>query len=134
MNRLQAIELHTLISTVRHVQKMDTQVGPRPNDREVAGCLLCEGVRHGLYTAEEGYNLDKSRGFAPHFGCTKNEADEVIHHWDKRDWYSNSDTTGEIYFQAGRELIEKYGFTDLFEEQAMPFAALMLELKQPVAA
>ncbi len=45
----------------------------------------------------------------------------------------NIRTNGENYYKAGRELIEKYGYTDLFET-ALPFADLMAQLKQPVAA
>jgi len=129
MNLQQAKELHTLISTVRHVEKMDVGVGPRM-DPTIAGCLLCEGVRHELYSRDKG-NLAVPSGFSPHFGCTAREAECVIFHWHIRG-HECSETTGENYFQAGKELIEKYGFADLFEETALPFNKLMFCLKQPL--
>ena len=112
MNRQQAQELFTLITTVRHVKEMNCTIGPYYKNDPIAGCLLCEGVRHGLYTMDKGAELDISYGFAPHFGCTLAEGWEVI-------WHNNiigcaHETTGENYYQAGKELLIKYGYGDMF--------------------
>ncbi len=130
MNRSQAKELFTLIGTVRHVEDMSKVLGPNWARDNCTGCLLCEGVRHGIYTVERGDKLDMPYGFAPHFGCTKDEATRVLFHFHIED---NIRTNGENYYKAGRELIEKYGYTDLFDT-ALPFAEIMKQLKQPVAA
>jgi len=122
MDRNQAKELHHLITTVRYVEEMNTIRGVISWKEPVPGCLLCEGVRHGLYTREEGSRLDQATGFDDHFGCTWDEAADVIYH---NHIQMCRETTGEIYFQAGKELIEKYGFADLFDETAMPFTQLM---------
>jgi len=135
MNRSQAEELFTLITTVRHVDKMHTHYGAAYSERPVPACLLCEGVRHGLYTKEQGLELDTTSassrnviGFDVHFGCTESEACGVLFH----NQITLSDhTNGENYYQSGKELIEKY-HPDLFET-TLSFSALMDELKQPVS-
>jgi len=111
MDRQQAQELFTLITTVRHVKKMDTSIGSYYSNEIVAGCLLCEGVRHGLYTVDKGAELNVSNGFMAHFGCTKDEGWNVIWHKHITDSY---ETTGENYYLAGKELLTKYGYGDLF--------------------
>ena len=130
MNRSQAKELFTLITTVRHVEEMNKVFGACRARDYCTGCLLCEGVRHGIYTIEKGNKLDMPGGFAPHFGCTDDEATAVLFHFHIAD---GNRTNGENYYKAGKELIEKYGYTDLFDT-ALPFAELMTQLKQPVSA
>jgi len=129
MNRQQSKELFTLITTVRHVKEMDLNVGAVSSSSGLPGCLLCEGVRHGLYSKTEGYKLDIEMGFAPHFGCTVEEAASII--WHPSANYDNDKTTGENYYQAGKELLIKYGYGDLFEE-AMPFNQLMESLNETI--
>lgn len=141
MSRLQAKELFTLVDTVRHVKDMKTTIGAyaaQDGMEDIAGCLLCEGVRHGLYTMELAGTLDVGEGFAPHFGCTEAEAHQVIfHHYlidiaceqGARNYSTVHDTNGENYYQAAKALITKYGFGDLFE-QAPSFREIMHELKQ----
>ena len=128
MNRAQAKELFTLITTVRHVDKMHSGNGPLTD--QPFGCLLCEGYRHGLYSVDKAIKLDKEPGFSNHFGCTTGEGLNLIFSSNPN---GHGATTGENYYKAGKELIEKYGYTDLFDT-ALPFADLMKQLRQPVAA
>ena len=127
MNIDQATELYALITTVRHVKDMDTTCGAVFYDKNRGGCLLCEGVRHGLYSVEKGIELDMEGGFSRHFNCSIDEAKGVIYH--KRIRKIRHKTTGENYYKAGKELIEKYGFGHLFEKKAMSFTELMESLK-----
>lgn len=130
MDRSQAKELFTLITTVRHVKEMRTIMGVVSACSATPGCLLCEGVRHGLYEQKKAadYRLDMDDGFMRHFGCTNEEATDVIFH-NHIPHGPATETTGENYWKAGRELIEKYGYGDLFEE-ALSFAEIMDELKK----
>ncbi len=113
MNLSQATELYTLITTCRHVGKMDVHVGAYASDqKERAGCLLCEGVRHGLYSQKQGFELEKSYTFANHFGCTEDEGHDVVYVTEARNGggpKASRIVTGENYYQAGKELIKKYG-------------------------
>ncbi len=125
MNRQQATELKILIDTVRHVEEMNTQKGPYT--RESAGCLLCEGYRHDLYSQSKARELDNSPGFNNYFGCTEEEANHLI--FNASYGYH---TTGENYYQTGKELLIKYGFGDLFNAPIVPgisFTEIMGELK-----
>lgn len=124
MDRQQATELFTLITTVRHVEEMKQSIPMSSSPESTPGCLLCEGVRHGLYEQWDGRRLDFSDGFGIHFGCTKDEARSVLFH------PGSPDTTGEKYYQFGKELIEKYGLWDYVSETTLSFADLMDELKQ----
>jgi len=138
MNRQQATELFTLITTVRHVDEMNVTTGVLCGMySNEPGCLLCEGVRHGLYTEGKGRSIDLGSGFAPHFGCTEEEARHVIYHAINRPVISEPQTTGEIYYKIGKELLIKYGYADLFETAqpiaAQSFAEIMEHLKQAVS-
>ncbi|MCZ6897658.1 MAG: hypothetical protein O7D95_02965 [Betaproteobacteria bacterium] len=131
----QADELFTLISTVRHVEEMNVNHGVVFAFEKTPGCLLCESVRHHLHSTEKGGPLAYPEGFAPYFGCTEKEADSIIFHRHIRgdDWNDNPKTTGENYYQAGKELLEKYGYGHLFESikpKAMSFKGLMEEMKE----
>jgi len=130
MNRQQGKELFTLITTTRDDKEMNVMNGAvhaQTPFEKIPGCLLCQGVRHGLYTMREGQELDSSKGFAPYFGCTVDEAHEVLFHYYRRD-NGNKNTNGQNYYQAGKELLIKYGYGDMFEE-TKPFSEIMAELK-----
>ncbi len=134
MNTSQAQELFTLITTVRHVKEMHVHFGANAAPLPVPGCLLCEGVRHGLYTEEQGNKIDTlarsggcSIGFDIHFGCTEDEACEVLFH---NQITTSKETTGENYYQASKELLLKYGYKNLFET-TLSFATIMKALNQP---
>lgn len=114
MNRQQATEAFTLFTTCRHVDIMNVDKSAYHWDKPTPGCLLCEGVRHGVYTVSEGMDLDDSTGFSKHFGCSWDEAHQILFHRDKRN-YPDKLTTGENYYKAGKELLIKYGYGDLFE-------------------
>ncbi len=114
MNKLQAIELKILIETVRHVKEMNTYAGYAHARLDGPGCLLCEGIRHGLYTTDEVQRLTiDSIGFKKHFGCVGDEAGAIIFH--RHIVGESNNTTGENYYAAGKELLEKYGYGHLFE-------------------
>jgi len=131
MNLHQAQKLYTLISTVRHVEKMNVDNGAQYWDVDIPGCLLCEGVRNRLYTEEKGFRLDYPHGFERHFGCTNEEAGNVIYHSHIS---SSNETTGENYYQAGKELLEKYGYGHLFDNsKAKSFTEIMDELRVEMA-
>jgi len=123
MKRQQGKELFILITTVRHVKEMNTVHGT--NTTQKYGCLLCEGYRHGLYSMQKAEEIDNANGFDKHFGCTYKEACELIF---LHGLYTNNETTGENYYQAGKELLIKYGYSDLFEE-TLSFDKIMAELK-----
>jgi len=130
MNRLQSKELFTLITTTRYDKEMNVMNGAinaQPLFEGIPGCLLCQGVRHGLYTMEQGQKIDSSEGFAPYFGCTQQEAHELLFHRCKRD-NGVEETNGQNYFEAGKELLIKYGYGDMFEE-TLSFDKIMAELK-----
>ena len=133
MDRQQGKELFTLITTVRHVVNMDTGDAPSVAKYGEPGCLLCEGVRHNLYSRNEGDKLSVVTGFGKHFGCTQAEANRLIFHSYIATGYS---TTGENYYQAGKELLTKYGYGDLFDDkesvksETMAFSDIMAELKE----
>lgn len=129
MNRSQAIEAFTLFTTCRHVREMNTGRGVPSHDGNLPGCIICEGVRHGLYPESINIDLAWVSGFSKHFGCTGEEARGLIFHDHSA---CGGDTTGENYYQAGKELLEKYGYADLFET-TLSFSDLMDELKQPVS-
>ena len=128
MNISQAKELYTLISTVRHVKKTDCTHSPMEADRDGSVCLLAEGVRHGLYLREDVLD-SKAEGltvFPELFGCTEEESEDVI-------IMQLTTSTGEDHYQAGKELIQKYGLWDKvsndLHSNTMSFSDIMLELK-----
>jgi len=131
MNRQQAKELFTLITTVRHVKEMDVTASPYtagefPNK---PACLLSEGMRHGLYNLSKVEDPDTGGTvFHQMFGCSEEEGRSVVFHNHLRDSMSSGNTTGEVYYQAGEELLIKYGYSDLFEE-AHSFNEIMAKLK-----
>lgn len=117
MNLSQATELYTGMTTCRHVKVMNVYISARFSNKKLPGCFMCECVRHGLYTKKEGMELDDDIGFADHFGCTQNEAHALLFVKPKGELSIRADmTTGEGYYQAGKELLEKYGYGHLFEE------------------
>ena len=125
MNKTQAKELFTLITTVRHVKVMDVHIGANAATLPLPGCLLCEGVRHKLYDEQQGSILDMPTAFGNHFGCTDNEANQVLFHNQLRSNYATiGNSTGENYYQAGKELLIKYGYNNLFET-TLSFSDLM---------
>ena len=134
MNTKQAAELKLLLDTVRHVDKMDVFHGAVSALDPDEGCLLCEGVRHNLYTVEEGRLIDMPEGFAPHFGCTIEEAHAVLFHYDARhngNFIAGATTTGENYYQAGMELLTKYGYNT--EASTQSFAEIMSDMRAVTA-
>ena len=120
MNRQQGTELFTLITTVRHVKEMDGTTSPGCREGRPA-CVLEEGRRHGLFILEEVRDTNNEVVFYKLFGCTYRESMDVI--------FCND--TGEETYQAGKELLIKYGYSDLFEE-ALPFPELMESLNEKV--
>ena len=117
MNRQQAQRLFTLITTIRHVKEMDGTFSPGCREGRPA-CVLEEGRRRGLFILEEVRDTNNEAVFYKLFGCTYQESMDVI--------FCNN--TGEETYQAGKELLIKYGYSDLFEE-AKPFTEIMAELK-----
>jgi len=138
----QAVEAFTLFTTVRPVREMNTEDAPSVA-KDGPGCLLCEGVRSNLYSIKEGDKLSLGKGFSEHFGCTIAEANRLIFH---SHMHSGDITTGENYYLAGKELLTKYGYGDLFIEISIdtdspgiegegylavkPFSEIMAELKR----
>ncbi len=119
MNLAQATELHTLLSTCRPTEKMDTLIGPdRRDDNDDPGCLLCQGHREGLYSYDEACGLDMPPEFSWHFGCTLEEAQDLVflgNYQEKHFLQSfHHRVTGEDYYQKGKLLLEKYGYGHLF--------------------
>ena len=120
-----ANEFRLLVTTGRHVKEMDTNIGAWAHNTDKEGCALCEAVRRGIYSEVEGTRLDNSQGFSEHFGCTAGEAYKFLFHGHTK-CGGNQQTNGENYYQAGMELLTKYGYNT--EASTQSFAEIMSEL------
>ena len=132
MNRQQATRLFTLITEIRHMEEMCTSNSPyvAERDPDIPACLLAEGMRHGLFTLSEVRDRGGNNVFHKLFGCTLAESTDVVFHVGIIKQHSV--TTGENYYKAGKELLIKYGYADLFET-AQSFHEIMEHLRMAVS-
>ena len=135
MNIKQAQELFTLITTVRHVEEMCETQSPVSALVEPTkpACILAEGMRHGLYTFDQVKDENGQQyKFYRLFGCKEDEQLSVMFAKNSMGFQS-----GEIVYQAGKELLLKYGYADFFEEEnkpeALSFSEIMESLRGEVA-
>jgi len=77
-------------------------------------CVMCNAVRGGLIDLELGNKIDNSTSFSKYFDVTWNEAHNVLFHGHES---TNPITTGENYYKACKELLDKHGYGHLLDKQ-----------------
>lgn len=108
---------------IRTVPIIDTTNGATYAEKDCPACLVCNAIRAGLVDEKlvestrklSGESMDFPGGFSHYFDVSFDEACKVIfipHRRNRHDRIS----TGENYYIACKELLDKYGYGYLLEE------------------